>query len=147
MSFVDDDGFSNFSLRGKKYFERKRTLAAANTRTNELNALINAPDVIQIAPLPINIKAVPVNPTSLLDIGEVNPNVNTASSTNVALPAPTPIPSPIITPMSNEAIPSESTITVPTLGTVTSKNNKLFLPSIIGAALLIGVVVFLKKKK
>jgi hypothetical protein len=34
--FVDDDGYSNFSLRGKKYFARKRAEADAKAKAQEL---------------------------------------------------------------------------------------------------------------
>ena len=158
-SFIDDDGFSNFSLRGKKYFARKRTLAAANTRTNELNTLINAPDVIDTVPLPVNPPPVPVNPATLLDIGEVNPNVKTNVKTNVEqirhqLNTPNPT-FPLVptdakvtsTTTIAEVKPSESGTTLPNLGTSTTKNNKIILPTIVGAALLTVVLVVLLKKK
>ena len=40
---INDDFYSNFSLRGKKYFERKRALEAANNRAKEINVLLNLP--------------------------------------------------------------------------------------------------------
>jgi hypothetical protein len=144
-TFVDDNGYSNFSLRGKKYFERKRTLAAANTRTNELNTLINAPDVIDTVPLPVNPPPVPVNPATLLDIGEVNPNVPVRP--NPTLPLVPTDAKVTATPTTNEVISSETSTTLPNLGTSTTKNNKIILPTIVGAALLTVVLVVLLKKK
>jgi hypothetical protein len=145
-SFVDDDGFSNFSLRGKKYHARKRAIEEANKKANELNALINAPDVL--APLPVTPPVLPVNPATLLDIGEVNPNIPVRPNPTLPLvPTDAKVTSTSTTPTGAEVKPSESGITAPNLGTSTSKKNKFILPSVLGAALLVGLLVFLKKKK
>lgn len=144
MSFVDDDSFSNFSLRGKKYHARKRAVAAANTRTNELNTLISSPDVILTVPIPVNPPPVPVNPATLLDIGEVNPNVPVRPNPTLPLvPTDAKVTSTTTTPTSAE----ENPIVSSTTDISSPKYKKFIVPYVLGAALLVGLLVFLKKKK
>ena len=115
---INDDFYSNFSLRGKKYFERKRALEAANNRAKEINVLLNLP-----TPTKESIPTKEGEPVKDILIAE-------------------PIKEILIKEPTKEILIAEPKAAEPT----TSKIKKYIIPSIIGGVLLVTGIIFLYKR-